>query len=310
MNNFGYILIFALILLLLLGGVLWAQQPKVSFLPGDQQGEIIYQGQRRHFLVHIPEDYSGQKGLPLVIALHGGGGNPKAMAKLTGFSLLADEEGFVVVYPQAVNRHWNDGRGVKRFRSHREEIDDVGFISALIDTMVTRLAVDPERIYATGISNGGMMSLRLGCELSSRLAAIAAVAASMPEKLAKKVVPQAPLSVLLINGTQDPIVPYEGGGVGLFAKRGRVLPVEKTVEFWVLFNRCKENPSDTLVADKVRRTVFAGGAEGTEVVLYTIADGGHIWPGGARRHHRFGSYFGEINATRLIWDFFSPRRRL
>jgi polyhydroxybutyrate depolymerase len=313
MNHFGYLVIFGLLLLLLFGGILWAQKPKLTLLPGDQQGSIVHQGIRRHFLIHIPEKLAREKGLPLIFVLHGGGGTPLTVAKLTGFSQLGDSAGFIVVYPQAVNRHWNDGRAVKGFRSQRQGVDDVGFIAALIDTMVARFAVDRHRVYAAGISNGGMMCLRLGCELSFRLAAIASVAAALPEKLARESKPVAPISVLMINGTEDPVVPYQGGGVGLFAKRGRVISVEKTVDFWVKNNGCTAKPVATEPVNnelgRVKKRVYSGGRDGSEVVLYTIEGGGHIWPGGERRPSHFGTYSQDINATRVIWEFFQHRRR-
>jgi polyhydroxybutyrate depolymerase len=152
---------------------------------------------------------------PLVFVLHGGGGTSASVARLTGFSRIADSAGFIVAYPNAVNGHWNDGRGVRRFRSHRHGIDDVGFVRALIDKLVAECDADPSRVYATGISNGAMMCHRLGCELGERIAAIAPVAGGMPVLLAEACRPQVPVSVLAINGTQDRMVPYEGGGVGL-----------------------------------------------------------------------------------------------
>ncbi|MGQ9707871.1 MAG: extracellular catalytic domain type 1 short-chain-length polyhydroxyalkanoate depolymerase [bacterium] len=314
MNHVSTVLIIILILLLLLGGIIWAQKPKPVLLPGDHNDSIIYQGIRRHFLIHIPENRAQEKRLPLIFVLHGGGGTSRAVANLTGFSQLADSAGFIVVYPQALNRHWNDGRAVKRFRSHRQGVDDVGFISCLIDTMIDRVAIDPQRIYATGISNGGMMCLRLGCELSQRLAAIASVAAALPENLAQKSKPLAPISVLMINGTKDPIVPYQGGGVGLLTKRGRVISVEKTVDFWVRNNGCPEKPAETKTnydeSSRMKIKVYSGGRDSTEVILYTIEGGGHIWPGGEQRDSRFGRYSQDINATKVIWQFFERQRRL
>ncbi|MGQ9677911.1 MAG: extracellular catalytic domain type 1 short-chain-length polyhydroxyalkanoate depolymerase [bacterium] len=275
-------------------------------------GSIVHQGRNRTFLLHIPKKVEGRKDLPVVFVLHGGGGTPKSVASLTGFSKLAAEEGFVVVYPQAVNRHWNDGRQVRQFLSHREKVDDVGFIELLIDTLVVELNVDSTRIYAVGISNGGMMCHRLGIELSHRLAAFASVAASLPENLMDKK-PKMPIAVLMINGTADPVVPFEGGGVGLFAQRGRVVSVAKAVEFWVNMNGCNIMPIETtLVSDgdlPVRKTVYRNGRFGTEVELLTFAGGGHTWPGGRQRPSFLGQKSDAINATKVIWEFLSRHQR-
>jgi polyhydroxybutyrate depolymerase len=253
---------------------------------------------------------------PLVIVLHGGGGAGRLVEKLTGFSALADSEGFVVVYPDAVNRHWNDGREVTRFRSQRENVDDVGFVGALIDTLAGQLGLDRSRVYAAGVSNGGMMCYRLACELSGRLAAVAPVAAAMPESLAGACQPERPVSLLAINGTEDRLVPFQGGGVGLHAKRGTVVSVRQSVEQWVRHNGCSPNPDSVWLPDadphdrvRVKRQLWGEGRDGAEVVLYTVEGGGHTWPGGAERPTRFGRRAKDMDATRTIWDFFSRHRR-
>lgn len=302
----------ALLLLIAFCGTVGAQWFWDSIGLKDEIRTTFYQGRERTFLVHIPEKVRGMKDVALVFVLHGGGGTPKSVAALSGFSKLADDEGFIVVYPQAVNRHWNDGREVRRFLSHREKVDDVGFIEVLIDTLVPELGVDSRRIYAVGISNGGMMCHRLGIELSHRLGAFATVAASLPEKLTNKT-PKMPISVLMINGTADPVVPFEGGGVGVFASRGRVVSVAQAVEFWVKMNGCDSQPTKTtLVSDgdlTVQKTVYQNGRFGTEVEFLTVVGGGHTWPGGRERPSRFGKKSDAVNATRVVWEFFSKHGR-
>lgn len=302
----------ALLLLIAFCGTVGAQWFRDSIGLKDEIKTTFYQGRERTFLVHIPEKVRGMKDVALVFVLHGGGGTPKSVAALSGFSKLADDEGLIVVYPQAVNRHWNDGREVRRFFSHREKVDDVGFIEVLIDTLVPELGVDSGRIYAVGISNGGMMCHRLGIELSHRLAAFATVAASLPERLTDKT-PKMPISVLMINGTADPVVPFKGGGVGFFASRGRVVSVAQAVEFWVKINGCDSQPTKTTVVSDgdltVQKTVYQNGRYGTEVEFLTIVGGGHTWPGGRERPSRFGKKSDAVNATRVIWEFFSKHRR-
>jgi polyhydroxybutyrate depolymerase len=177
---------------------------------------IIFAGLERTYRIHMPPSYDKSTPLPLLIALHGGGGSGEKMEELTlrGFNRLSDKEGFIVVYPDGIEKHWNDGRENVKYRAHREKIDDVGFISALIDYLVKQYNIDIKQVYATGISNGAMMSFRLGCELSEKIAAIAPVAGSMPENLPTRCSPSRSISVLIISNTEDPLVPW-GGWVSL-----------------------------------------------------------------------------------------------
>jgi len=285
--------------------------------PGkDRAMTILHGGLKRSYLLHVPAGYRPDRAWPLVFVLHGGGGDGARVAKLTRFSREADRAGFIVVYPDAVNRHWNDGRRVQRFRAQREGVDDVGFVAALVERLAKDLGVDTNRVYATGISNGGMMCHRLGCEISGRIAAIAPVAASMPAPLLDSCRPAQPVSVLAINGTADPLVPFEGGAVGLLKKRGRVASVAQTVAAWIQANQCAARPETTLLPDtdprdgvRVRRETWSGGRNGSEVILYTVEGGGHTWPGGTERLRRFGRTCRDIDATALIWQFFERHSR-
>jgi polyhydroxybutyrate depolymerase len=220
-----------------------------------------------------------------------------------------------VAYPDGVNRHWNDGRGVGRFRAQREDVDDVGFLTALADTLAGQLGLDPARAYATGVSNGAMMCYRLALEASERFCAIAPVAGAMPESLGQRQGPKRPVSVLAVNGTLDPLVPWQGGGVGLRAKRGRVMSVPASVEFWARANGCSTGDTVWLEDDdpgdgiRVWRENRPGGREGSEVVLYGVEGGGHTWPGGEGRPRAFGRRARDFEATSVIWEFFSRHHR-
>jgi len=298
----------------------------------DRTGSFVYGGLRRTYLLHVPTSFDKDRPWPLVFVLHGGGGDGAKVAKLTGFSAKAEAAGFIVCYPDAVNHHWNDGRQVRRFKSQRDAIDDVGFIAALIDRFAKDLNVDRQRVYATGISNGGMMCHRLGCDLADRIAAIAPVAAGIPEPLSQALGtvpgfpaeipgdsprrPAKPVSVLAINGTRDPLVPYEGGGVGLHHKRGEVLSVARTLDFWVAADNCSPKPETTDIPNvdphdgiKVVCERYSGGRDSSEVILYRVEGGGHTWPSGARRVARFGKTARDIDATEVIWEFFASHRR-
>jgi polyhydroxybutyrate depolymerase len=289
---------------------------------GDSTRSMTYEGRSRSYLLHIPPSYDNRTHLPLVIVLHGGGGSGQQMKRhltLGGRDALADEEGFVVVYPDGVERHWNDGRGLDRHRSHREAVDDVGFISKLIDHHVATLRIDKRRIYVTGISNGGLMSYRLACKLNGKIAAIAAVTAPLPEKLVGTCTPSAGVSVLIMNGTEDPLVPWEGGDIHIGRQTfGKVLSTRDTLEFWVERNRC--SPSAALVeawdedkedGTRVRREVYGMCEHNVEVVLYTIEGGGHTWPGGYQYLPVWliGKTSRELHANETIWRFFKTKKR-
>ena len=282
---------------------------------------LIFDGLERTYRLHIPPSYDKTKTAPLLLALHGGGGSGERMEELTlrGFNRLSDKEGFIVVYPDGIEKHWNDGRKNVRYRAHREEIDDVGFISALIDHLAKQYNIDINRVYATGISNGAMMSFRLGCELSEKIAAIAPVAGSMPENLPIRCSPLRSISVLVISNTEDPLVPWAGGEIRFGRQKfGKVLSVPESVKFWVTHHQCSQSPSITWEPDRdskdgtrVRKESYNQCREDSEMILYAIEGGGHTWPGG----HQYlpawiiGKTSRDIDANDVIWDFFKKHGR-
>ena len=206
-----------------------------------QKISFMHDSLKRSFRIHTPSDFNRNEQLPLVIALHGRGGNARSMILLTrkGFNRLSERDRFLVVYPDGIDRNWNDGRMDEEAndRAHRDNIDDVGFISALIDSLITDYNVDPKRIYVTGISNGAIMSYRLACELSDKITAIAPVDGNMPLYILPGCSPSRPISVLAINSTDDPLVPYNGGEIHGSIRRiklGKVLSADESVMFWVM----------------------------------------------------------------------------
>jgi polyhydroxybutyrate depolymerase len=284
--------------------------------PESVSGSFTWDGLKRTYGIHVPPSFGKTGPMPLVIALHGGGGTGEKMEKLTlgGLNRLSDREGFVVVYPDGIEEHWNDGREKVKYRAHREKIDDVGFLSALIDHLAAGGNIDKKRVYVTGISNGAMMSNRLACELTGRIRAIAPVAGNMPYDLAPRCSPSRPIPVLMISGTQDPMMPWTGGEAHfLRLKFGKVLSVPETIKFWVAHNRCAPAPAVTREPDKnpqdgtrVRKETYAGCETGTEVILYTVEGGGHTWPKGYRYlpEGLIGKTSEDIDANELIWSFF------
>ncbi len=286
---------------------------------GDHTNSIVWDGLDRTYHIHVPPSFHHTEPVPLVIALHGGGGTGEGMVKWTlgGFNTLADKEGFIVVYPDGtrhsgtIKTRWNDGRD-ERY----SQADDVGYISALIEHLARTLSIDRSRVYATGISNGAHMSMRLVRELSGKIAAVAPVAYTMPEKFASLPVSAKPISVLVMTGTKDPLVPWEGGetpdptGTRML---GRVLSVPETIRVLVAHNQCSsavmtawEPDRDLQDGTRVRREVYGQCRDGAEVILYAIEDGGHNWPGGWQYlpERIIGKTSQDIDANEVIWNFF------
>ena len=275
--------------------------------------KITVDGIERTYILHVPKILDKTTPAPLVFVLHGGGGTAKGMNKLTGFNKVSDEYGFIVCYPQGIDKHWNDGRKVNITYINGVEVNDVKFFSLLIDTLLAKYNIDSTRIYSCGISNGGMMSFRLGCELNNKIAAIAPVAISMSEVLYNSCVPSRPVPVMIIFGDDDPLVPFEGGSIKW--DRGEVVSVKKTVEFWIKNNKCGDTPTETEIdnADddtSVKKFVFSGSTQRDEVVFYLIYGGGHTWPGGWQYLPKLvvGRTSKEFNASEVIWKWFEGKR--
>lgn len=266
----------------------------------------------RSYYLHLPADYeAGTEPLPLMLVLHGGGENNDGdeMARWSDYNRLADREGFIAVYPNGIKGSWNDGRTDPKIES---EVDDAGFLAALIDHLLAEYRADPDRVYVTGASNGGMMSLRLGCAIAPRLAAIAPVIANMPADIVEACQPEQPLPILLMNGTADPLVPWDGGHVTVFGQeRGAILSTEETIRFWADHNQCDPEPEISRLSDldpedgsSVRIERYTGCR--ATVILYAIEGGGHTLPGSEAPNLKFllGNKNNDIVGSERIWDFF------
>ena len=288
----------------------------IAAAPSTPARTIWVGGLQRSYLLYVPGSVPRGRSAGLVVVLHGGGGNGRQIERHTGFSALADRRGFIAVYPDAVDRNWNDGRAAPAIAAQQQNVDDVGFLSALITGLTREFAVDPRRVYVTGASNGAFMSQRLAAELSDRIAAIAPVIGGMAPQVRDGFAPTVPVSVLLINGTDDSLVPYHGGAVA--RTRGETISVAEIVRLWATHNRCPEGPETVLLADagphdgtRVHRTTYARCANRTAVTLYTIEGGGHTWPGAVQYLPRavIGRTSRDIEATPLIWQFFAGHPR-
>jgi polyhydroxybutyrate depolymerase len=277
---------------------------------------LMHQGLERRYVVRLPLLARAQgKPLPLVLVLHGGGGNAANAETMTGFTAKARDEGFIVVYPEGTGRAGRRGQHLLTWNAGHccgpamaAGVDDVGFIRALIEQLQADLPVDARRIYATGLSNGGMMAHRLGIELSDRLAAIAPVVATV---FGDEAAPAQAVSALTINGALDTSVPLAGGAPGgRFASAWDgtpTLPAEAQGRFWAAANGCQPAP-DTVTQGEVSRWSYRCPA-GRAVERLVVSDNGHAWPGG-----QAGSRLGDtpstaLNATTAIWWFFAAHPR-
>lgn len=292
----------------------------VAALPACAEEEHIVKktietgGRERAYRLHVPPSYSKEKPVPLVLMFHGGGGSSSGMESLTHFGALSDREGFIVAYPDAVEGNWNDGREDFRSEARKLGVDDVAFVAALIDALSAEYAIDPKRIFASGISNGAIMSHCLGARLSRRFAAIAPVVGGMATGVAEAFAPEEPVSVLVLQGTDDPLVPYDGGGIGFFGGRGTIVSTKRAIDLWVAHDGCGAEPAVEDLPDRdpedgtrIHRSTWTGGKNGTEVVLLRIEGGGHTWPTGPQYLPRsvIGRTSKDIDATAVIWEFFA-----
>jgi len=261
---------------------------------------------KRSFVLHKPPGYDGSRPTPLVIVLHGGLGNAKMAMKMTGMSAKADKEDFLVAYPQGTgmlqNRllTWNAGRCCGYAMDHK--VDDVGFIRQLIAHLRDELNIDSKKIFMAGMSNGAMMAYRLACELSEIIAAIAPVAGSLDVEHCH---PSDPVSVIAFHGLKDQRVRFEGGEPLRQADwhQREDLSVAIAMSFWIRHNDCRPDP-DIEETETIRREIYSGGKNNTEIVLYALREQGHAWPGGEKIRAEGDDPSREISATDLMWEFF------
>lgn len=280
---------------------------------GDYDGSIQSGGHTRTYIVHTPPGYDGTQPIPLVMVLHGGGGSAAGAETQTGMSAKADQAGFIAVYPNGTGPlsdrllTWNTWNCCGY--AQQRNVDDVAFLRTLVGQLEQDYAIDPARVYATGISNGGMMSYRLACEAADLFAAVAPVSGALNTDTCN---PSQPVSVLAFHGTDDQNIPYYGGrGAKSFpgtTPNRDDRPVSYAIGFWVQSDQCTSTPQRTQSGNIVREE-YAGGTHGTTVVLYTINGGGHAWPGGQRMAAFLDPPTQEVSATDLIWDFFATHAK-
>lgn len=267
-----------------------------SALPSQTlTGSFYYDGILRDYRLYLPDDYDGSEAWPLVFNLHGYTSNAFQQELYTQMNVIADTGRFLVCYPNGVNNAWNVGLGLGG-----PDIDDAGFLNALLDTLFVHYAVDPSRVYSCGMSNGGYMSYKLACESADRFAAIASVTGSMVPAEAALCFPSRHMPVLEIHGTGDLVVPYEG--------LINSLSIPELLQFWTGQNGCQGDPEvipipNTSITDGCTAELFQYNdcLDGTEVWHYKVTLGGHTWPGSFLI---VGVTNQDFNASSAIWEFF------
>ncbi len=283
---------------LVLGGLL-----ALSVAGCARDPSIEVDGQQRTFVLHVPEGLSDPA--PLVLVLHPFTGSGRQMQRVTGLDALADREGFIVAYPNGRQRRWNVGV------FGEGGVNDVAFVDALIDHIAAAHPVDPSRVYVTGGSNGGMMAQYYTCVRPERVAAVAPIFGTLPRATGALCPPGPPKPALFIHGTEDPVLPYDGGGEGV------LMSVEENVAFWTARDGCPGTTVETALPDTdpcdgttTRRVVYTGCAADAE--LYIVEGGGHTWPGGGPDYPRWivGRTARDFSASETIWAFFRDKAAL
>lgn len=298
-------------LLLLCCACFVAPHPALARDGGDRQS-LQLGGRTRHYVVRLPtaEPIHGVK-LPLVLVLHGGGGNAANAENMTGFTALGRARNLVVVYPEGTGPlgdkllTWNAGHCCAY--AMKNAVDDVEFFDALLDELIRRYPIDERRVYVTGMSNGAMMSHRLGIALAHRITAIAPVVGTL---FGDERPPGLPVSAIIINGMRDESVPFQGGAPGGRGARSwdgtPASPAAAQFEFWSKANACA---APTREDNRLWTSAKASCAGHTDVAYYLIKDNGHSWPGGKPGRRRGDEPGSAMNATEVIWEFFAAHSR-
>ena len=276
-------------------------------------------GVRRHYRLHIPSRPDPDAASALVLVVHGAFSTPQGMERMSGFSELADREGLLVAYPagaygvMGLLRHWNAGHCCGR--AARDNLDDVGFLDQVIDDIRRRVAVDDKRIYMVGLSNGGMLVYRYAAERTHRLAGAAVVAAALGGRASSQddwwitPAPEMALPMMIFHARDDDSVPYAGGVSPRKGGEREYVSVAQSVDFWVRNNECRpEAMVASLYDGRVTRSVWRDDRAGNDVVLYTIENWGHRWPG---KHFSNRLAVDDplhgFDAADKIWNFFQGR---
>jgi len=291
------VLVIGISAVLLYGFLAVASHRLAASQSGSTSMTLKYGKRVRLYILHVPPSYDPGSAVPLVMVLHGATQSPESAESMSHMNDLADKYGFIVVYPGGTGRNadmmptWNAGNCCGYALTNN--VDDVGFLRALIDELEHDYAVDRKRVYVTGISNGAMMSYRVACELSDKVAAIAPVEGALNVDCA----PAERVSVIVFHGTADHLVPFDGGTTPFQIGQKRTdNSVSGAISLWVKRDGCSPTPEHAETRE-VHTDIYSGCAEGTGVALYAIQGGHHMWPGLPISGNR-------VNASQIMWEFF------
>jgi polyhydroxybutyrate depolymerase len=293
--------------------VLWIlmfrnQSAIASDSPGDSKHELKHGGRTRTYEVHLPPQYDLKTPLPIVINMHGGGGNAAAHRKQTKMDAAADRYGFIVIYPEGtagLGHFYTWNAGLCCGYSVKWKIDDVGFISKVLDEVEKNYTVDNRRVYATGMSNGAMMAYRLACELPNRITAVCGIATTLG---VDGPAPTRPIPLLQIHGLKDQNAPFNGGVGSNAISKVTHKSVRDVIALWCDVNHCEKKPVETKETDDYifERYAPAPSVEGAPIELYMLREGGHTWPGGVDVTPLLGTgkLVSTFDADSVMWNFF------
>jgi len=291
----SWIIISLVCVSVLLGGIF--------YLGNRTNGQIQSGGHTRRYLLYVPDSYDPDQPGPLVISIHGFVQWPAHQQKLSGWNQLADEYGFLVVYPRGTGfpLRWYAGPPEEDLEKTQQEVE---FFSDLIDHLSQAYSIDQDRIYVNGMSNGGGMTHLLACQLTDRIAAFGGVAGAYLYQ-GDYCQPQNTAPWIAFHGEDDPIVPYQGGSTRDRHSALQFPAVESWIAEWAEHDRCDPSPEKVKVTPEITRISYGDCDQDIEVILYRIAGAGHTWPGGGWLPVWLtGTTNREIDATALIWEFY------
>lgn len=289
--------------------------------PLFKEFQFTWEGLERSYWLYRPSRRKLSDSIPVLFVLHGGGGLAKNMPRFTKkqFHQLADRDGFLVVYPQGYGNQWNDGRDPETYPplakqpAWKDNLDDVGFLVEILERLDARYSIDREKVFVCGNSNGGFMSNRLLCDRPDVFRGAGVITATMDKSYFSECHPNQPVGLVIMNGTADDAIPYDGGPQLVFSvQRGDILSTEEYTDFWVAHNNCQTQKPQVSIPDQDGDGTHVSVQEYTDcddhsrVVLYTIHEGGHTWPGAKSPLYELiaGKTSMEIVACEVLWEFF------
>lgn len=273
---------------------------------------IVFDGLTRQFALYAPAIYDPAVPTPTLVVLHGKDQNLDDIQFVTQFNELSERYGFLVLYPESYKDNWNDGRAVAGIPAYDQDVDDVGFVHAVLERVAITHNIDAKRLYVCGFSNGAMMAQRIAFEEPEIYAAMAAVSGTIPQNVADAGPPAAPIPVCMMHGTDDELIPWEGGVLYPSDPQGIALSVPDSVGYWITLDQCPGPPAveqlpnrETFNTTSVRKYTYGPGLLDTYVVFYWIEDGGHAWPGTSLLQAPFvqGNISQDLDASEAIWAF-------